>query len=119
MNIKSIASGLEYIDEVQSKRQTYYVFQGKRHYAVLSLSKSRRNAGNFNVVSLGAVEYIARRFAGKKKVTSKSVWKTAKKPQYVATSLEALTILYILVAAGKAKIDTRYQEKQLYFNIKR
>ncbi len=118
MNIKSLASGLDYKGEVESKRQTYYVFEGKRHYFVMSLSKTRRNAGYFNTVSVGAVDYIARRFAGKQGMTSKIVRNKSKKPQYVATPLEALNILYILVATGRAKIDTRFSTKALHFNIK-
>ena len=117
MNIKSLTSELRYCGEVKAKRQTYYVFEGKRHYFVMSLSRAKRHAGNFNIVSVEAVEYVARRFAGRKGVTSTGVAKATRKPRYIASSLDALNVLYILVATGRARIDTRFHDRQLFFNV--
>ena len=75
MNLRSLAKGLSYSGEVAAKRQTYHVFEGKRYFLVMSQSRSKRNAGNFNVVRADAVEYVASRFARKKKVTSTDVAK--------------------------------------------
>lgn len=116
MNIRSLTNSLRYRGEVTGKRQTYTVFEGKRHYFVMSLSRTKRHAGNFNVVGAREVESVARRFAGRKKVTSKKV-ASAGKARRVASSLEALNVLYVLVATGRARIDTRFHDKQLFFNV--
>ena len=115
MNIRSLTSGLQYRGEVEGRRQTYYVFEGKSHYIVMSFSRAKRRAGNFNVVDAAAVEYVAKRFAGRKKVTSTKV--AARKPRGIRSSLEALNVLYVLIATGRAKIDSRFHEKQLFFNV--
>jgi len=116
VNIRSLTSSLQYRGEVTGKRQTYSVFEGKRHYFVMSLSLAKRHAGNFNIVPVPAVDFAARRFRGRKKVTSKQL-AAAGKGRGVASSLEALNVLYVLVATGRAKIDTRFHDKQLYFNV--
>ena len=118
MNIRSLTAELKYCGEVEAKRQTYYVFEGKRYFFVMSFSRSKKNAGNFNVVEAAAVRYVVSKFAGRQSVTSSSVATASRKPQYISKPLEALNILYILVAAGRARIDTRFRSRQLYFNIK-
>ena len=118
MNIRSLASGLLYRGEVEAKRQTYYVFEGKKHYFVMSLSRSKHNAGNFNVVDVDATEYIAGRVGGQKDVTAKAILKGSRKPQYVSSTLDALNILYVLVGTRRAKIDSRFRTKELHFNVK-
>ncbi|HAR49193.1 hypothetical protein ER57_12120 [Smithella sp. SCADC] len=118
MNARSLASGLSYCGEVSAVRQTYYVFEGKKHYFVLTFSRTKPNAGNFNIVDVNAANYIAKIFAGKKAITSNDVLKNCKKPQYVSDSLKALNVLYSLVATNRAVIDTRFKGKQLKFNIK-
>lgn len=118
MHIGRLTRQLSYVGEVTGKRQTYYVFRGARHYMVMSLSKSKKNAGNFNIVSAEAVGYVAKRWAGKKGLTSSDVARGSRKPRYVSTALQALNILYILVAEGRARIDARFQTgKQLVFNL--
>jgi hypothetical protein len=119
VNIRNLTNGLEYRGEVEARRQTYFVFEGKSHYFVMSLSRSKRHAGNFNIVDAAAVEYVARKFAGRKKVTSTKVAAASPKPRGVANSLEALNVLYVLIATNRAKIDTRFHDKQLFFNVGR
>ncbi len=118
MNIRSLASGLLYRGEVEAKRQTYFVFEGKRHFFVMSLSRSKHNAGNFNVVDVDGVDYVARRFSGQQDVTAKAVLNNSRKPQYVSSTFDALNILYVLVATRRAKIDSRFRTKELHFNVK-
>jgi hypothetical protein len=118
VNLRSLAQGLSYSGEVAAKRQTYHVFAGKRYFLVMSQSRAKRNAGNFNVVRADAVEYVAKRFERKKKVTSTDVAKASRKPRLVSTSLDALNILYVLVATGRAEIDKKFKnERQLYFTV--
>jgi hypothetical protein len=85
----------------------------------MSLSRSKANAGNFNVVPSDAVAYVARRFAGTQGLTAKTVHKTSRRPQLVGSHLAALNILYVLVAIGYARIDARFHEREIYFNVKR
>ena len=118
MNVSSLTSGLLYRGEVEAKRQTYYIFEGKRHFLVMSFSRSKKNAGNFNVVDAGAAQYVQRRFAGKQALTARDLCKASRKPQYIGSQLDALNVLYILVALKRAKIDTRFKNKALFFNIR-
>ena len=118
MNLRSLAQGLTYVGEVAAKRQTYHVFEGKRYFLVMSQSRAKRNAGNFNVVREDAVEYVAKRFERRKKVTSTDVARASRKPRLVSTSLDALNILYVLVAKDRAEIDRKFKkERQLYFTV--
>src|SRR5262245_27327857 len=117
MNIRSLTTGLQYSGEVQGKRQTYYVFRGTSQYLVMSFSRSKPGAGNFNVVTSQALEYVARRFGGKQRLTAKIVNKSSRKLRLVRGRLAALNILYVLVATGRAKIDARFQGREIYFNV--
>ena len=119
MSNRNLMEGLEYRGEAKGKRQTYYVFEGKRRFLVVSFSGSKRQAGNFNIVDPDAVEYVAHRFTGRQGVTSKEVAAQLKKARHVWSELGALNVLYVLVATGHAKVDTRRKSRQLFFNLKR
>lgn len=118
MNIRRLWQGLSYRGEVDGKRQRYYVFEGKEFYLVLSFSKQKRGAGNFNIVESEAVEYIHNRFAGARAVTSKDVVVKARRTRHVPTPLAALNALYVLAATGRARIDTRRTDRRLFFNVR-
>lgn len=118
VNVRSLAAGLEYRGEVSGKRQTYYVFQGRKYYFVLSFSKSKRSSGNFNLVSVDGVEYVRRSFAGRQDLTAKRLVARSRKRQYVGSALQALNILYVLVAVGAAVRDDRFRDRELHFNVR-
>lgn len=117
MNIKKLAQGLSYTGEAEGMRQTYYVFSGSDFYFVLSFSTKKRG-GNFNIVETEAVEYVSQRFAGTKGVTATDVVERAKKTRHAPDSFAALNILYVLVATGRAKVDSRRAGNKLFFNVK-
>jgi hypothetical protein len=121
MNIRSIQQGLKYRDRVKAVRQTYYVFEAKDHYFVLSLalSKARKGSGYFNLVSQEAVDYVQARFGGKSGVTAKAVMSAARRTAHIPTSLTALNVLYILVALGQASILRSGEHRQLFFALRR
>jgi hypothetical protein len=119
MNAKSLVQGLSYVGKVDGKRQTYYVFQGKDYFLVLSFSKTKPRAGNFNVVEPEAVEYVRSRFAGAKAVTVNEVVTKGKRTRHVPSALAALNILYVLAAMGHLSVDARRAGPKLYFNFKR
>jgi len=118
MNVKNLLQGLSYLDEVDGKRQTYYVFRGSNFFLVLSFSKTKSQAGNFNIVESEAVEYVRHRFRGKKAVTSNDIVAKARRSRHVSTALAALNILYVLAALGDLKVDARRVGPKLYFNFK-
>jgi hypothetical protein len=119
MNVKGLLQGLAYRGRVEGRRQTYYVFQGERSYLVLSFSKTKRNAGNFNIVESEAVEYVRSRFRRARAVTSSDVVAKARRTPHVPSSLAALNILYVLAATGDVRIDARRAGPKLYFNFTR
>jgi hypothetical protein len=116
MNIRSLAHGLKYCGEAMGKRQTYFVFESRPGYVVMSASRTKRASGYFNLVSRKAVERIRRGYAGRQDVTAKQLASRSRGPG-VRDALQALNILYVLVATGAAKRDDRYQDARLHFNI--
>jgi hypothetical protein len=60
---------------------------------------------------------VQRLTRGEQGVTAQSLNKRTRKPKLIGSALEALNILYVLVTIGGAKIDHRYKDKQLFFNI--
>ena len=116
MNIRSLAKGLKFCGETTGKRQTYYVFESGSGYVVMSMSRSKRASGYFNLVSRQAVDRIRKSYAGKQDVTAKQL-ATRSRGTGVRDALQALNVLYVLVATGAAKRDDRYQDTRLHFNI--
>jgi hypothetical protein len=116
VNIRSLAKGLTYRGEVSGKRQTYYVFESGNAYVVMSASRTKRASGYFNLVSRAAVDRIRKSYAGRQDVTAKALATRSRGPG-VRDALQALNILYVLVATGQAKRDDRYQDQRLHFNI--
>ncbi len=117
MNIKSLSAGLSFRGRVDGQRQVYYVFEGPKIFLVFSFSRSKPKAGYFNAVDMEAYKYVARLIKGRQGVTAQSLFKRSRKPRYVGSSIEALNLLYVLVATGKAKIDRRYKTRQLISNL--
>ena len=117
MNIKSLSAGLSFRGNVTGRRQKYYVFEGKDSFFIFSFSRSKPKSGYFNMVSSEAVTHVQRLTRGKQGVTTQSLNKRSRKPKLIGSALEALNILYVLVAIGSAKIDHRHKDKQLFFNI--
>jgi hypothetical protein len=118
MDLRKHLTQLSYLGKVQGQRQTYQVFEGGDRYLIASTSRSKPNAGYFNLVEKSAVDYVLRRVAGERGVTSKAVVQQTKRSKHVVDSLLALNILYVLVALGKANIDRKREGRKLYFNVR-
>jgi hypothetical protein len=116
--VKSLTTGLDFHGEVQGKRQHYYVLSSARQYFVMSVSLSKRDAGNFNLVGRAAVDRLYRRLRGQKGLTAKVVFGRSKNRRLVPSHLAALNILYVLVATGRASIDMRHKSREIFFNVK-
>jgi hypothetical protein len=117
LSVQSLTTGLHYHGDVQGKRQHYFVLSNPRQYLVMSLSASKRDAGNFNLVSRGAVEALYRRLRGRRGVTASDVFSRARNRRAIPSALSALNMLYVLVATGRASVDRRASSPQLFFNV--
>ncbi len=117
MNIKSLSAGLSFCGNVSGRRQKYYVFEGRDSFFVFSFSRAKPKSGYFNMVDSKAVAYVQRLTRGEQGVTAQSLNKRSRTPKLIGSALEALNILYVLVAIGSAKIDHRHKHKQLFFNV--
>src|SRR5205814_6115182 len=71
LDVKTLTRGLEFHGEVEGKRQRYFVLSSPRQYFVMSLSRSKRDAGNFNLVGKAAVEKLHTRLRGKRGLTAR------------------------------------------------
>ena len=121
MNIQTLQRGLTYRGRVKAVRQTYHVFEAQGYFFVLSfaLSKARRGSGYFNVIDTRAVHYVQQRMGGTRGVTAKDVVTAARRTRYLATTLAALNVLYILVALRSARIVRAGKHRQLFFAVKK
>jgi len=119
MSLRKLGAGLTFRAKVEGKRQTYHVFEGAKFFLICTFSRTKRKAGNFNIVDLKAVRYAQRLVGGKRGVTSQGLHRRSRKPRLIGSALEALNILYALVAIDHARIDRRRTGTQLFFNIKR
>jgi len=116
LSVQSLTTGLEYHGEVEGKRQRYFVLSSARQYFVMSLSRSKRDSGNFNLVGKAAVERLYRRLRGKRGLTARLVYERSRRG--VPSALTALNMLYVLVATGRATIDRRRAAaRELFFNV--
>jgi hypothetical protein len=120
LSVDSLTTGLQFHGEVQGKRQHYYVLSSARQYFVMSLSRSKRDAGNFNLVSRPAVDQLHRRLRGRRGLTARQVYSRSKNRRAVPSALTALNMLYVLVATDRAIIDPRRKAaREIFFNVKR
>ena len=117
MNIRDLSAGLSYEGKVAGRRQTYFVFSSPKAFFVFSFSRAKPKAGYFNMVTRQAHQYVRRLTRGRQGVTAQDVNKRARTRKHVGSSLEALNVLYVMVALGEAKIDQRHTGIQLFFNV--
>ena len=117
LDVDTLTKGLQFHGRVDGKRQRYFVLSNPRQYFVMSQSRSKRDAGNFNLVSKPAVERLHRRLRGRRNLTVRLVYERSKRG--VPSALVALNMLYVLVATGRASIDQRRAAaRELFFNVK-
>jgi hypothetical protein len=118
LSVRSLTAGLHFHGEVQGKRQHYYVLSGAGRYFVMSVSRRKHGAGNFNLVGRTAVDKLYRRLRGQQGLTAKAVFSRSRKRRRVPSRLAALNMLYVLVATGRASIDGRHRSRELFFNVR-
>jgi hypothetical protein len=119
LSVDSLTKGLEFHGEVQGKRQRYYILSSPRQYFVMSVSLAKRDAGNFNIVSRAAVDALYRKLRGRRGLTARLVSDRFRKGRLVTSSLNALNMLYVMAATGRATIDAKRKTPQIFFNVLR
>jgi hypothetical protein len=121
LNIQTLQRGLQYCGRVKAVRQTYHVFDAQDYFFVLSfaISKTRRGSGYFNVVDKSVIKYVHERVGGSRGVTAKSVVASARRTKHLSTTLQALNVLYVLVALKKATITRAGKHRQLFFAVRK
>src|SRR3989442_7356873 len=105
LDVKTLTTGLQFHGEVEGKRQRYFVLSSARQYFVMSLSRSKRDAGNFNLVGKAVVEKLYRRLRGRRGLTARLVFERSQRG--VASAPVALHKLLMPVATGPDSIDQR------------
>jgi hypothetical protein len=85
----------------------------------VSLSVSKRDAGNFNLVGKSAVDRLYRRLRGQRGLTARLVFGRTRNRRLVPSPLAALNILYVLVPTDRATIDSRHRSREIFFNVRR
>jgi hypothetical protein len=120
LNVSNLTKGLTFHGEVQGKRQHYYILSSAHQYFVMSVSNSKRDAGNFNLVRKSAVDQLYRRLRGQQGLTARLIFDRTRNRRLVPSSLAALNILYVLVATNRAAIDMRHKSaREIFFNMRR
>ena len=120
LSVNSLTKGLTFHGEVQGKRQHYYILSSAHQYFVMSVSSSKRDAGNFNLVSKSAVDQLYRRLRGQQGRTARLVFDRTRNRRLVPSPLAALNILYVLVATNRATSDMRHKSsREIFFNMRR
>src|SRR2546428_2546394 len=119
LSVDSLTTGLQFHGEVQGKRQHYYVLSSARQYFVMSLSLSKRDAGNFNLVSRSVVDRLQRRLRGRRGVGRRPGFTRSQERHRAAPPLAPLDQLYLLGAPGRAHLDPRREfAREIVFNAK-
>ena len=121
VNIKQLQQGLDYCGRVEAVRQTYHVFQAKSAYLVLSFAraKDRKGSGYFNLIDSAAVDYVQERMGGHSGVTAKDVLQAGRRSKHITGRLQALNILYVMVALNQAAIQKAGENRQLFFSVRK
>jgi hypothetical protein len=121
MNIKKLQRGLAYCDRVEAVRQTYHVFRAQDNFLVLSFARSRerRGSGYFNLIDEAAVDYVQARLGGRSGVTANDVVSAGRRSKHISGRLQALNILYVMVALKQASILRAGEHRQLFFAVRK
>jgi hypothetical protein len=113
MRIPDLLLNLEFVGRAEGDKRTYYVFQGREQYLVVS---ANREGFNVNIVRNEAPEIILRKFGGRR-VTNKLLGKNVRRPDLFGESFQRLNSLYVMVALGKAKKLKEREGKAMVFKI--
>jgi hypothetical protein len=119
MDIRNLEAGFSFRGQVDAQLCTHYVFEAHTHYLLLSCIRHEpaANDGYFNMVDKRAVQFVRSRYFGQQGVTPMDVLHRAQRTRHVRSNVEALNILYILVALGQAQIEEENEEQLVVFSV--
>jgi hypothetical protein len=118
VKLKNMLAGMEYCGEVNAPKRHYTVFRNKVGYVLCSQKTYSLWEGDFVIVKGKAVEYLARRLKGQTGLTSTLIRDRTRTAQFARERFDVLNGMYVLMALGRAKIDTRFKRRAIHFNVK-
>jgi len=120
----NVLKDLQYVSDVEAKRQRYYIYSREEGFLVLSVSHSRPGSYNLNFIEKDALEFIRRQFSRRKGITSQTMAKETVAPVFFSRMddrekrLRILNICYVLVALGHARMRKEEGSRELRFDIR-
>lgn len=118
MKLKNMMADMEYCGEVNAPKRHYTVFKNKNGYVLFSNKAYSRWEGDFVIVKASAVEYLSRRLKGQTGLTAKVIRDRTRTSRFARDRFDVLNGMYTLLALGRAKLDSRFKQRALYFNVK-
>lgn len=115
MKLKNMLGGMEYCGEVVAPKRTYSVFQNRIGYVLCSQKTYAVWEGDFVIVKRKQVEYLSRRLKGQAALTSTVIVERTRKANL--TRFDVLNAMYVLIALGRAKVDSRFKRRATHFNV--
>lgn len=117
MNYRSLLSDLRYRGLVRSAKRNYHIAEGASHYVLFSPGK-RAGGGNFTVVPRKGVDYLAKRLAGRRGVTSADALAACRRSRFLNDRFDVLNALYVLVGTERARIS-KMVGHTLHFDVRK
>jgi hypothetical protein len=65
------------------------------------------------------VDYVQERMGGHSGVTAKDVLQAGRRSKHITGRLQALNILYVMVALNQAAIQKAGENRQLFFSVRK
>lgn len=117
MKLRNVLGGMDYVGEVAATKRVYSVFSYGKGYILASNKTYSVWEGDFVIVPGRHVEYLAKRLKGQSALTTKAIKDRTRKASFARDRFNVLNGLYVLIALGRAKIDRRYKQRAIYFNV--
>ena len=117
MKLKNMLADLECCGEVSAPKRHYTVFRNKTGYVLCSQKTYAIWEGDFVIVKAKSVEYLARRLKGQAGLTSTIIRNRTRNAPFAKDRFDVLNGLYVLIALGRAKVDTRFKQRATVFNV--
>ena len=119
MKLKNMLAGMEYCGEVAGPKRHYTVFRNRTGYVLCSQKTDSVWKGDFAIVRSKAVEYMAGRLKRQTGLTSALIRDRTRTAQFTRERFDVLNGMYVLIALGRAKVDTRYKQGSAqHFNVR-
>lgn len=115
MNHRSLFSNVRYRGLVRAAKRVYHVFEGPRHFVLLSPGVDG-DGGNYHVVQRQTLNYVLSRVGGSRSITAREVFDTCRRSKFLRDRFAVLNALYALAGVKKVRI-TGMKGQALVFSI--